>query len=444
MADATPGQPSLAQQANATPAKPVWQRRWFGWLAGLLLLLLILSFVMPPILAVIYEVRSILVPVLIAFGLAYVVNPAITYVHKKHKIPRWLGTSAVLALAAFIFLTFLLLVVPPIVQQSAELVDKLRNVYPQRVMNWIEEAPATGVSSITQAPNPAAAPDAPVNSPPVEPRTEDEPVAEPPAGPGILNSLTARVKDPAQWRAAIRTITDRLKEIDFTQFSGVLRQSLDVGVGVAASAIGFTTYLLLACVIVVLCFFFFAWRFDAIAGWFVDFIPASRRTKTLQVVRKMDKSIAAFIRGRLLQAGVMCVVLSVGWYFAGVPYWLLLGLLSGVCNLVPFLAAIGFVVALLLTVVDHTAGTHGFTLWTVLGPTLVYFVAQGLDGWVVEPLVQGQATNLDPITVMLVVLIGASVAGLLGMLIAIPTAACVKILAREVVLPKLRTLAAQH
>ena len=60
----------------------------------------------------------------------------------------------------------------------------------------------------------------------------------------------------------------------------------------------------------------------------------------------------------------------------------------------------------------------------------------------VEPLVQGQATNLDPLTVMLVVLVGGTLAGLLGMLLAIPLAACEKILSREWLLPKLRDVAA--
>jgi predicted PurR-regulated permease PerM len=72
---------------------------------------------------------------------------------------------------------------------------------------------------------------------------------------------------------------------------------------------------------------------------------------------------------------------------------------------------------------------------------VVYLIAQLADGWLVEPVVQGKATNLDPLTVMLAVIIGGSLAGLLGMLLAIPFAACGKILAREVILPELRQFA---
>jgi predicted PurR-regulated permease PerM len=159
------------------------------------------------------------------------------------------------------------------------------------------------------------------------------------------------------------------------------------------------------------------------------------------VIVQMDKSVAAFIRGRLVQALVMAVVLSIGWWIAGVPSWLLLGVLSGALNLVPFAAVVGFLAALVLAIVDSVAG-GGFSVWVLVWPTVVYVFAQGLDGWVVEPIVQGKATDLDPVSVLLAVMIGGALAGLLGMLIAIPTAACIKILSREVILPRLRRLAA--
>ena len=79
--------------------------------------------------------------------------------------------------------------------------------------------------------------------------------------------------------------------------------------------------------------------------------------------------------------------------------------------------------------------------WAILGPTLVYGVGQGLDAWVIEPVVQGQATDLDALTVLLVVLAGGAVAGLLGLLLAIPVAACIKILWHEVAGPRLRAIA---
>ena len=146
----------------------------------------------------------------------------------------------------------------------------------------------------------------------------------------------------------------------------------------------------------------------------------------------------------------MGLILSIGWWLVGVPYWLLLGMLSGMLNLVPFMAVVGFVAAVGLSLVDSLAGQSvasgeaaqatqaAFSWWVIIAPTIVYAVAQGVDGWVVEPIVQSKATDLDPLTVLLAVVIGGALAGLLGLIVAIPVTACLKILAQEELVPRLR------
>ena len=140
----------------------------------------------------------------------------------------------------------------------------------------------------------------------------------------------------------------------------------------------------------------------------------------------------------------MSTDLSPGRWIVDVPYWFLLGVLTGLLNVVPFLPAVGGLLAVVLAVMTALANGGDFTWGLLLWPTLVFVVAQSLDGYVVEPVVQGKATNLDPLSVMLVVLVGGSLAGLLGMLLAIPLAACVKILMQELVLPKARAVAKEN
>ena len=439
--------------------RPLWQRRWFQILVAVLVGLLVLSFVVPPIFAVIYALRSVLAPVLIGFGLAYVVHPVITHVHLRYGVPRWLSTAAIMLVGVLTVITFLLLVVPPLVVQGTELIVKLKDVYPRALVEVLGEPPV----ETPQQPSPDADPQAlpqdasPADVPaannidaaievPADGLSTDDPSAVTPDTTDDADDLSwrQRLSDPEQRQILFQSLADWFRSLDWATVSTAAARSLDIGVGVVGSAISFTTYLLLAVVVIAFCFFYFAWKFSDITRWFTSFIPASQRVLALDLIHKMDRSVNAFIRGRLVQAAVMMFVLSVGWWIFGVPYWLLLGVASGILNLVPFLVVIGWIVALMLTVVDHTTGSHGFTIWTLLGPTLVYVFAQSFDGWIVEPLVQGRATNLDPLTVLLVVLIGGSLAGLLGMLIAIPTAACIKILAREFLLPRLRELAAAN
>jgi predicted PurR-regulated permease PerM len=79
----------------------------------------------------------------------------------------------------------------------------------------------------------------------------------------------------------------------------------------------------------------------------------------------------------------------------------------------------------------------GILLW----PSLIFGIVQALDGWLLTPLIAGKATNLDPVTIFVAVLAGGSVLGAYGMLLAIPVAACIKILIQDRLLPKIRAWA---
>ncbi|MEE9404444.1 MAG: AI-2E family transporter [Algisphaera sp.] len=256
--------------------------------------------------------------------------------------------------------------------------------------------------------------------------------------------LVEQVMQKKRTRRLLSLAVDKLRNLDGTHLTRIAMQSLDIGVGLVGSAISFTSYLALATVVVAFCFFFFSWKFDNILAWFEPFIPAKSRDHTLSMLRKMDLAVSSFVRGRLIQSLIMMTLLVFGWWLGNVPYWFLLGVLTGVLNLVPFLPAAGGLLAILLTVMTALANGGDFTWSLLLWPGIVFLVVQSLDGYVVEPIVQGKATNLDPLSVMLVVLVGGSLAGLLGMLLAIPLAACIKILMQELVLPKARAVAAEN
>jgi predicted PurR-regulated permease PerM len=160
----------------------------------------------------------------------------------------------------------------------------------------------------------------------------------------------------------------------------------------------------------------------------------------------MDDAIGQFFRGRLVVSIIMGILLSAGWFVAGVPYWFVLGMLTGILNIVPYLSAVTWPVAIIIKYVDALTGggeTMDFVSIAVW-PSAVYAAVQLLENWVLTPLIQSGSTNLSAFTVIVVVFVGASVGGVMGMLFAIPFAACIKILLDEVALPRLRRWAAQH
>ncbi len=430
---------------------PLWMQRWFQLTLGSLLLLTVASLAVPWLLGLVYALRSVLLPLIIALGLAYIFNPVVTWLHRRLRLPRWAGTGVVMLGAFWGVLLLALVIVPPLISQGVDLINNAKD-YPARISKLVQEqSDKQSGGQVTEQDDAAADTEA------VAPDTGETAEADgaqdtasaqaskaPAAQTGTLDNLRLMIDDalgPERATTLLATAAEWMSRLDWGQVAQFLLSSLDVGVGVVGSAISVTSYLALSMVIIAFCFFFFSWKLDKLIAWFVPFIPASHKNEVLGVIVQMDKSVAAFIRGRLVQALVMAVVLSIGWWIAGVPSWLLLGVLSGALNLVPFAAVVGFLAALVLAVVDSVAG-GGFGIWVLVWPTVVYVLAQGLDGWVVEPIVQGKATDLDPVSVLLAVMIGGALAGLLGMLIAIPTAACIKILSREVILPRLRKLAA--
>jgi predicted PurR-regulated permease PerM len=170
-------------------------------------------------------------------------------------------------------------------------------------------------------------------------------------------------------------------------------------------------------------------------------VPEKGKEETLALLDKMDAAVAGFVRGRIVIAFIMAVALAVGWLIVGVPYAILLGIGVGVLCAVPFLGLVGIPISVGLLFLDQlgVAEADQMAWWGILfWPTLVFGIVQALDGWLLTPLIAGKATNLDPVTIFVAVLAGGSVLGAYGMLLAIPVAACIKILIQDRLLPKIR------
>lgn len=159
----------------------------------------------------------------------------------------------------------------------------------------------------------------------------------------------------------------------------------------------------------------------------------------------MDAVIAGFVRGRLTIMLIQCVIFSVGYLIIGTPAAIILGVAVGVLSIVPYLALIGIpisIVLMLLAVDPAQAETfRSAWWWIVFAPIGVYMIGQAADDYILTPLIQGKSTGLDTPTVLFASLAGGILAGFYGLLIAIPVAACIKILIREIVWPKFRAWA---
>jgi predicted PurR-regulated permease PerM len=156
---------------------------------------------------------------------------------------------------------------------------------------------------------------------------------------------------------------------------------------------------------------------------FVSHLPPNQKEELLHLLGRCGDAIGGFFRGQLLVALIVGIMSSVGLLIAGIPFWLPIGLVAGFFNIIPLVGA--FIGGGLAVLVGAVSGG----LWSAFWGAVVMIVVQQIDNHVISPNVMGRAVRLHPVTIMVALLAGATLAGLWGMLLAVPAAAVGKIVA---------------
>jgi len=215
---------------------------------------------------------------------------------------------------------------------------------------------------------------------------------------------------------------------------------LDVGggaIGATVGLVGSVGRFLFGAFLTAFFFFFCCTSWGGVLNFWEGLIPEQRRSRTIDLLSQMDRVIAGFVRGRLTICGVMIVVYTLGYSLIGLPAPLIIGPIIGVLTIVPYAAgAVGIPLAILLLWLEPHTGFRGEWWWIVGSPMVVTGVVQVLDDYVLTPRIQGQATKMDTPTILFASIAGGALAGFYGILLAIPAAACIKILLKEVFWPR--------
>ena len=154
---------------------------------------------------------------------------------------------------------------------------------------------------------------------------------------------------------------------------------------------------------------------------FIGLIPAHWRDRVEDLLSEMDGVLKGFIRSRLLVAAFVGVSVALVFIAIGLPYSFLVGSIAGVADLIPYFGPIlGAVPALLV------AATHSPRV--IVKILIALIVIQQIESIVVSPLVVGDGVSLHPVWVVIALFSGARVGGLVGMLIAIPVFASLRVL----------------
>ena len=144
--------------------------------------------------------------------------------------------------------------------------------------------------------------------------------------------------------------------------------------------------------------------------------------KLKEILSIVDDTFSKYLRGQLLEACIVGVLSVTVLYFIGIDYALIIGIIAGICNLIPYIGPmVGTVLAVIMALLSGQPIT---AVWAIIG----MLVVQQVDNSLLAPKIVGNSVGLHPVFTMLAILIGGNVGGLIGMLIAVPVAASLKIL----------------
>lgn len=155
----------------------------------------------------------------------------------------------------------------------------------------------------------------------------------------------------------------------------------------------------------------------------LDMVPEHNRTEVAYVGRRLNTAVGGFLRGQLLVAVIVGVMLSVGYRIIDLPFWLLIGMIGGVLNIVPFLGPwVGGILGVLVAISTADLST---AVWAIV----VAVVVQQIDNNFVSPTVLRATVRLHPAVTLLVLVLAGAIAGFWGIVIAVPLTAALKIVA---------------
>lgn len=154
--------------------------------------------------------------------------------------------------------------------------------------------------------------------------------------------------------------------------------------------------------------------------WYLT--PKSWRKRGSEFLRDVDDSLGDYIRGQLLVCFLLGLIAGVSFWLFGLPYPLILGLAIGITNVIPYFGPfIGAVPALLLSL--------AISAKAVIIVIVTIFILQFIEGNILSPLIVGRSLRMHPVVIMLALLAGGELAGIPGMILAVPAAAVLKVTA---------------
>ena len=182
--------------------------------------------------------------------------------------------------------------------------------------------------------------------------------------------------------------------------------------------------------------FYLLMDWDKILHNFSNHLPQGSSKEIYDVILKIDNVLSGFVRGQLLICLTLGLLYSVSLLALGLNYSLLIGLFAGLISFIPFLgASVGAIIALTVAALQFWNEPE-----TIAYVGVIFILGQLLESNLLTPKLVGNSVRLHPVMIMLSVSTGGALAGLSGIMLAVPVAAIIAVLFREILRQYLSSL----
>jgi len=331
-----------------------------------------------------YFFGNIVTYILIAAVVSMIGRPIITFLTRPHikkfRLPRWAASLITIAFFVFLIVGFLRLIIPLVGEQISEFATIESNSISQNLEDPYQEIDA------------------------------------------FVHSLS--IPDLADFSSK-EFISEKIVEIvRFNQLSEIVN---NVGGTLGSILIGVFAVLFIS--------FFFMKDSNLFDRGVMMIIPENYEDKAGNALKKIKNLISRYFIGLVFQVIGITTLVTTGLTLSGVEFSLaiLIGIIAGFLNLIPY---VGPWIGAALGIVLIIAGNLGMDFNSEMLPLLIFvlltfMITQMIDVFVFQPLIFSNSVRAHPLEIFLVILIGSSIAGILGMLLAIPTYTVLRVIAKE-------------
>lgn len=319
----------------------------------------------------VYRLSSVLIPFLISFGLAYLANPLINKIQSK-RISRTLAVSIVFALIVLAILIILLIAIPILINQVVSLIQDIPRYYA-----WLQEN--------------------------LFPKIE------------ALFATDLFMENQASIKEAFGSSVPFLKNLS-SQVMSTLGSSTLAIVGFIASI-----------VLIPMLSFYIMRDWEPISKSFESLIPRRYSPMVLNFLEESNEMLSSFLRGQFSVMLALAAVYSIGLSIVGLEYGVLIGVTAGLISFIPYLgASTGIVIALVVAWFQFDGA------WlNLVFVGIVFGIGQALESFFLTPVLIGDKLGMHPIAVVFALMVGGSLFGFFGILLALPACAVLMVALRK-------------